>query len=395
MVNEFTSEEWKKIMDRLIQNPKKYGLPQKIYGTVLLASFNVRKLGKICNRTKETWEFLAYVCRHFDLISVQEIQEDLSGLYKLKHLMGSEYGVVLSDTTGVYPGERGAGERLGFIFRWSVIQRVDVVADLSCDRTKILKTLAENLKTITHDITPYIESLEEHGKWKEEGEEGEEPKIKKLRLSVFLDFIRAPYYVSFRIIGHPDAPPYEFIAVNAHLYYGERMRDRELEFEALMDWIIERVKRTDKTYFPNFILLGDLNMNFDDPVKDRKKITKRMKEFNSTAGETVYVNFPFIDIHPSQTKVFPTNARLDETFDQIGLFFQDKRFPTFEENKNMGKTPQGPDYGVFHFVNLFSDALFDKKFEEISDKDERKKFIARFEFEVSDHMPIWLRLSLP
>ena len=52
------------------------------------------------------------------------------------------------------------------------------------------------------------------------------------------------------------------------------------------------------------------------------------------------------------------------------------------------------DYGVFDFVNLFSEALHGKAFAKLSAA-ERKTLVARFEHKVSDHMPLWLRLPLP
>ena len=399
MTKEFNSTEWEMIMKELKQNPHDYGLPQRKYGSFVLASFNIRKLGSIRKRTKGTWEFLAYVCSHFDLISVQEIMEDLRGVYELKNLLGPEYGMVISDTTGVFPGERGLGERLAFIYRKFLVQRADVVTDISLDRTKILDTLAIKFDDFQKDIKPWVNYFDKFKKWEENNRQGTRPKKPKIRLSFFLDFIRAPYCVGFRIVGHPKAKPYEFMAVNAHLYYGNFMSDRECEFNAIMEWIIERVKRSDRTYFPNFILLGDLNLNFDKPEKDRTKIVKYMKTFNNAAGNEVHINFPFIDIHPKVIQenaagVYRTNARLTETFDQIGLFFSDRRFPTFDENEYMGMIPEGPDYGVFNFVELFSIALNNKSFEKLTKK-EKKELIKRFEHEVSDHMPLWLRLPLP
>ena len=45
-----------------------------------LGSFNIRKLGASRSRNSDTWEFLANVCRSVDLLAVQEIMDDLSGL---------------------------------------------------------------------------------------------------------------------------------------------------------------------------------------------------------------------------------------------------------------------------------------------------------------------------
>lgn len=401
IATEFTEYEWKEIMKTIRENPLNYGLPQRQYGSFILASFNIRKLGAVQNRSKQTWEFLAYICSHFDLISVQEIMEDLSGVYELKKYLGPEFDIIISDTTGVFPGGQGMGERLAFIFRQSLIQRADVATDISLDRTKILETIATNFTQFEDDIKDLILYFEKINERQKGDRQISKPKKPKVKLTFFLDFIRSPYCVAFRIRGHPDAEPYEFMAVNAHLYFGNYISDRELEFNALIEWIINRAKRKDKTYFPNFILLGDLNLNFDHPEKDRNKIMNHIKTFNDKVKGEINVNFPFIDIHPKEielhddkAEVYRTNARLTETFDQIGLFFTDPRFPTFEDNKNMGKAPENPDYGVFNFVDLFSMVINDKPLSELS-KSKKKQFIARFEHKVSDHMPLWLRLPLP
>jgi len=213
-------------------------------------------------------------------------------------------------------------------------------------------------------------------------------------MPVFLTFIRQPFCGSFRIHGHLGTDPYEFMVVNAHLNYGDPKHDPKQEFYALMDWIIERAGQKGKVYYPNFILLGDLNLDFDDPDKDKKRLERDIKALNKVSHKGVSVNFPFLDIHPKQSDIFRTNARMTETFDQIGLFSRDERLPTCLDNATMGQQPRGPDYGVFNFANLFSVALQGKSFEALS-QPEQRSLLARFEHKVSDHMPLWLRLPLP
>ena len=184
------------------------------------------------------------------------------------------------------------------------------------------------------------------------------------------------------------------MVINAHLLYGDYMSDREQEFEALMEWIVERVKQETKTYFNNFILMGDLNLNFDNPERDRVSVSENMKTFNSNAGNEFDVNFPFIDVHSGENEVYRTNARKNQTFDQIGLFFKDNRFPNFEDNGTMNDNVTGPNYGMFDFVNLFAKATTGKEFSQMTSS-EKKSFYPKFEHKVSDHMPIWLRLPMP
>ena len=131
MAKEFTSSEWDKIMETFNNDPKKYGFPERRYGSIIIGSFNIRSLGTVTNRSARTWEFLAMICKQYDLLAIQEVQDNLEGLQKLMGKLGSEFGLTVSDKTGAFPGKGSTGERLAFIFRWSVVQRGEVVSDIS------------------------------------------------------------------------------------------------------------------------------------------------------------------------------------------------------------------------------------------------------------------------
>ncbi|WP_199321863.1 endonuclease/exonuclease/phosphatase [Leptolyngbya sp. FACHB-321] len=383
MMTELSAEAWDKIRETFDRDPNRYGLPKREYGSVVLASFNIRKLGAKRQRSEATWKFLARVCSHFDLLSVQEIMDDLEGFDYLKSLMGPEFGAVVSDVTGSFPGEKGLGERLGFIFNRSLVERGDIVSDISIDRTKLITTLLEHKDKLQASITPHLDPVT-----------GEVRQGAKIKLPVFLTFIRQPFCASFRVVGHPGTKPYEFMAVNAHLYFGEGVDDRRHEFDALMEWILGRVQEQDKAYYPNFVLMGDLNLDFDDPEQDRVRIAKHIKTLNDAVGNAIDINFPFLDPYPGSKKPFRTNARLSETFDQIGFFSRDQRLPLYQDNVHMGENPRGPDYGVFNFAELFREALGVSPLAALP-KPELKEFFAQFEHEVSDHLPLWLRVPLP
>ena len=227
---------------------------------------------------------------------------------------------------------------------------MEVATDISYDRTKVLNTISDNYEVFMDVMDSYAVRWQAY-------RDGSSRRKPRLRLPIFLTFIRQPFCVSFRIAGHPGTYPYEFMAVNAHLYFGQYMSDRRQEFGALMEWIIGRVTSNHRAYYPNFILLGDQNLDFDNPGNDRARIERYLKTFNNASDEEVNVKFPFLDPHPTRDEPFRTNARLSETFDQIGLFSRDQGLPTFRDNAIMGQDPRGPDYGIFEFVNLFSDAL--------------------------------------
>lgn len=386
MAKQFTSAEWRSIRATLEVDPERYGLPQREYGSILMGSFNIRKMGSSRSRSADTWEFLADICRSFDLIAVQEIMDDLSGLRRIMSLLGPEFSMVVSDQTGVFPGEPGVGERLGFIYRWNTVERMEVASDVTYDRSKVIDSIAGDYEAFRKAMTPYAKRLADY----EAGRRRTKP---RLNLPVFLSFIRQPFCVAFRIAGHPGTQPYEFMGVNAHLYFGNYISDRRQEFNALVDWLMSRLKANSSAYYPNFILFGDLNLDYDNPARDRARIEERIKSLNGEL-DRANVNFPFLDVHPDREDVFRTNARMTETFDQIGLFNRDPRLPTYHDNGTMGSQVHGPDYGVFEFSDLFSEALMGRPYLELPTR-ERAGLVARFEHKVSDHLPLWIRLPLP
>ncbi len=76
---------------------------------------------------------------------------------------------------------------------------------------------------------------------------------------------------------------------------------------------------------------------------------------------------------------------------EAGVFVAASRM---EETLRAEPKVLNPDEKEDNFVELFSDALHGQPFTELS-KPEQKALIKRFEFKVSDYMPIWLRLPLP
>jgi len=221
---QFTSVEWRKIRATLAKNPNKYGLPERIYGSAVIGSFNIRKLGNARARSPETWEFLAHICKQYDLLAVQEVMDNLTGLQRIMDKLGPDFGMIVSDRTGAFPGAAGLAERLGFIFRWSVVNRGEVVSDITYDRSKVLQILAENIGDINKVMQPYSKALVNY-------REGKRRKPKNPKMPVFLSFIRQPFCVSFKIVGFPGTKPYRFMAVNAHLMFGQ-MQDRRKEFDS-------------------------------------------------------------------------------------------------------------------------------------------------------------------
>lgn len=399
MAKTFTKAEWKKIND-LFKNLdgetayKQYGLPPRRNKSVLIGSFNIRKLGKPDGKSDKAWDFLARICERFDLLAVQEVMDDLRGIRKLKDKMiGSDFGMIVSDITGSAPGDAGAPERLAFIFKWTRIERTELASDISYDRSNIINTLYTKRKAYNEAWDKYHDDLK---KYKEKRAAGKDPAKPQPELPSFLTFIRQPFSVSFKVLAENGADPYEFLMITAHLIYGNYANARRMEFDALIKWLYLRAKSKKKMYYENMMLLGDCNLEFKDNEVIRKDIDEELTELNQTvlkSKRAAKVNFPLLTKHPLFGDI-RTNARQNETYDQIALFSRDKRLPTYKDNAQAGTVVDGYDYGAFNFIEFIAKALYKKKASLLSKK-ELNNIIDKCAHDITDHMPVWIRLPIP
>lgn len=186
------------------------------------------------------------------------------------------------------------------------------------------------------------------------------------------------------------------LVVNAHLLYGTNKDERRWEFDALIEWLLLRAKQRSRTYYDNILMMGDCNLEFDDGAITRQEMDAELKALNKRklrSKKAATVNFPLLTTHPTEGDLL-TNYRLNQTYDQIAMFGFDDQLPTPEANKKAGATPDGYDYGVFNFAQLFSQALHGKTFDSLT-KTQRERLVKKGEFDVSDHMPAWIRLAIP
>jgi len=398
MAGHFTDTEWQKILTELEADQEKYGVPEGgREASLVFASFNIRKLGNTLHREREI-DFLARFCARCDLVAVQEVQDNLDGLRLLKDRMESkvagtgEFGLIVSDINGEVPGETGMAERLAFIYRKHRVRRMDMASDLNIDRSAVMQHFFDNHKAIVKSRKAFDKKMDEF----DAGERSTKPVY---GVPAFITFIRSPHVTAFEIPAANDEKPISFAAVNAHLIYGKQ-KERDAEFEALIKWLAHRLTDENRMTVDNFILLGDLNLNFDKPQKDRDRIEKRIRLLNKEAfgdAEQRRIYFPLIDGDAKSGKAIRTNARQNQTFDQIAFFLgsQEKRLPNDKWRTLAAENqPDGFNYGVFNFTDLFARALMGEAYTRLT-KAEKKALGKKFEHSVSDHMPIWVRIPRP
>ena len=398
----FDDNQWREIFTNLDQNGATFGLPARRRDSVVLSSFNIRKFGRLMKgsrkkRSQGAWDLLIKYCERCDFVAIQEVLDDLSSLQHLKQELGSKYSLMLSDAAGAVPGRRGSRERLAFLYRNDRIQHIELASDISFERTAILNTLFKNRELFVQSFKDREEELKQ---WEEKCQVAaaagkRKPASPEFVLPEFLQFIRSPHFASFEVKGRAGAEPYRFLAANAHLLYGNKSKQREerwMEFKALLDWLLSRARELDRVYQPNIFLFGDLNLDLKKVDIRRKAVEEFFKSVNrrGSAGKAK-INMPFLDRHPDHSEeVFRTNARRDQTYDHIGIIARDKRLPPPHQNDEAGQNgPDQFDFGMFDFVQLFLDSVPE------ATKSNGKPDYSLFEYDVSDHMPIWIRLQKP
>jgi hypothetical protein len=75
----------------------------------LIASWNPRSLGRIYEsfdekpgspkRNLRGLAYIAEIVQHFDIVAIQEVQPELSGVRKLQDWLGPDWGVIFTDVT--------------------------------------------------------------------------------------------------------------------------------------------------------------------------------------------------------------------------------------------------------------------------------------------------------
>ena len=144
------------------------------------------------------------------------------------------------------------------------------------------------------------------------------------------------------------------------------------------------------------MLLGDCNLDFDSVQLMREDIDAFLKGLNESvlkSRKAADANFPLLSAHPA-LGIIKTALRQKQTYDQIGIFSNDPRLPTPDDNDTAGSVVGGYDYGVFNIANLIATALHGKEIDQVT-LTQRKAIYKKAEFDISDHMPIWMRLKLP
>ncbi len=327
-------------------------LPQRnVLSSLLMATWNIREFGankKYGTRLRESLLYIAEIISHFDLVAIQEVNQNLADLQELVHLLGGWWDYLVTDVT---LGASGNSERIAFLYDGRKVRFDHLAGELALPDGKKKKV-----------VQP----------------------------------ARSPFICAFKVGWRRVA------LCSVHIFYGKSRPDdprRIKEIEDVSRTLAERNDRRQRIADGepgSVILLGDFNI-FDS---EKDKTAAALKK-NKFYVPRVLKRQPSARAKGNRAKegdvVDPrtTNLGRDKHFDQIA--FHDPRW-------RLRTTSQGG--GVFDFQQVIYGAGDAEKYRSAMERSALEKFkkasasakaLEKFyrqwrTFQVSDHLPLWVEL---
>jgi len=231
----FSTDDEKRALRRYRNNELGRRIPRRSNSTLLLASWNIANLGAQ-DREPRHYDLIAEIIQWFDLVAIQEVRDDLSGLDGIMAALPGSWRRIFTDKSG-------NDERMAFIYRHPKVRLMEM-----CGEIGIPVSEQEHINL---------------------------PGVNRR----FSGFDRNPMITAFNVRG------FHIGLVNVHLYFGKQdtaaqrrasMDRRRLEAYAVSRWCDLRRRDADR-YVDHFIALGDFNLprwgDSNDPI--RQALTRR------------------------------------------------------------------------------------------------------------------------
>ncbi len=323
------------------------GVPKPTDHRLLLASWNIANLG-VQKRTAGARKVIAHILKRFDLVAVQEINDNYRQFTEIVERMGPAYDFVMSDTAG-------NDERLTFVYNANKVVPGNLFGEIALRPREYPK----------RDVKVHYR----------ESRQDKVQTFKKLR---FTPFDRNPFIGSFSC-GEVD-----LVLANVHLYFGAFQKSsnekkrlkyarRVLEIFALAKWAKNR-STGGNAWDKDIVLLGDMNV---PNMSDNEATINALQQFSWRAIDLYKSGLASTN---SLTRIGGSNLGNDKTYDQIAFA------PTALRNRVTS-------YGVFDF----DAAVFFSKWKSLSNANTHgkavKKFNAYLRHYLSDHRPVWVEIK--
>lgn len=216
-------------IDKLVQHKTLRGIPDKSDTKLLISSWNIANLG-LQNRWEQHYQIISEIINWFDIIAIQEVNDNLKGLKEIEARLPSHYELVFSD-------KAGNNERFAFAYDSRKVNQLELVGEIS----------------VPPKDHKYIKLTDVQEK--------------------FTGFDRSPFLCSFQWRNST------LILINVHSYFGSE-NDKDLSRRALEAYAISRYAdlrgKSKNAFSKNIIAMGDFNLpKVDKGDKIYKALLKR------------------------------------------------------------------------------------------------------------------------
>lgn len=331
---------------------------RKSDASLLLATWNIRdfdsnKFGYGPRRT-ESFYYIAEMIAAFDLVAVQEVNEDMDALDRVMRILGREWTYIATDVT---EGDGGNGERMAFVYNTEKVYFRKIAGEIVLPEGQMI--VAPAAKKPPADLAP-------------------SDTVATTKPAKQLQFARSPFLVAFQ------SGWFQFSLCTAHLYYGKAsgpaLERRIAEIAALVKFFADRQDRASKRLaeqsrgaVENYIVLGDFNV-----------VSPEHKTMQALKSEGFVV--------PAEIDGKKVRKLGQHFYDQIAVRMKDARFKVLgggmvDVFEDVFTDADLPIYaGVIPKTDPEKDAKFKAKTPEAIFKKWRT-------WQMSDHHPLWIEIA--
>lgn len=257
---------------------------------LLIGTWNVRAFGGLTEkwvsgpddspkRDLHSIRVIAEILSRFDVVALQEVKGNLEALQRTLDVLGSDWGLILSDVTR---GSLGNDERLGFVFDRRKVQPSGLAGELVVP--------ADRLDAVGDD-------------------------------ALQRQFARTPYAVSFRCGDRT------FVLTTLHVVYGDSASDRTSELREIARWLDDWSRDAD-AWDQDLVALGDFNIDrMGDPRYEAFTSTGlHVPESLHRVPRTIFSDFD----DPHEEKFYDQIAWFDDSGDRPALSLDYRRAGFFD-----------------------------------------------------------------
>ena len=325
---------------------------RKSDGALLLATWNIRDFDSNKfgwgPRLPETFYYLAELISAFDLVAIQEVNEDLEPFRRLMRILGREWDYIATDIT---EGPSGNRERMAFVYNTEKVWFRKVAGEIVLPDGQLVVARKKVKPKDQPDIAPTIVETRQQ-------------------------FARSPFMVAFQ------SGWFRFSLCTVHIYYGsdsgDELQRRIDEIRKLVTFFAKRQDAakpdSDQLGAPeNYILLGDFNV-----VSPEHETMKALKD----KGFKV----------PAEIDGDKVRQKGAHFYDQIAVRVKDRRF----------KVAGGGMLSLFEDVFRDEDMALYASHVPPQDPEKKASFRAttpeaRYAkwrtWQMSDHAPLWIEIE--